>query len=269
MIFFFSPLIVAGSFLKLTKLNFWFSALNEDETIQLFTRMARDKVFNLKSLNFGKHPSQDSHISAVEPGVFAQAVCKLQEVNLTSNKITREQLKTLFQSIILKQSNLEVIELSFDESEMDGKRREAFSMMKGLFAEALKTVKDVTFEDLPSDYFDHFIDVARKDPDFKTRYITTSFGINKHQKELENALSENPNLQFSPHHRTHPKMIGWTDSFDYDEDNDDDVDHGDSLDDEYEDDYDEDTMIDLYNQMMMMQMNMDFELNPDDFPPLM
>ena len=71
---------------------------------------------------------------------------------------------------------------------------------------------------------------------------------------LEAALAQNERIRFKPH-RTHPQMVGWRETTEYDVDNpsDDEIDDLDHLlhDDDDDDEYDEG---DEYNQFIMMQM---------------
>ena len=79
-------------------------------------------------------------------------------------------------------------------------------------AKALKNIRDVEYEGMDSAYFNTFIALVKKDPNVKTRYISTEYGIILHQDRLEKALTENPHIQFHPH-RNPSRMLGWTDTF--------------------------------------------------------
>ena len=69
---------------------------------------------------------------------------------------------------------------------------------------------------------------------------------------LEAVLAQNERIRFKPH-RTHPQMVGWRETTEYDVDNpsDDEIDDLDHLLHDDDDEYDEG---DEYNQFIMMQM---------------
>ena len=161
--------------------------------------MANQKDFKLKKLDLERG---QKHISIIEPEIFAKAVSKLEKVYLQDCNLTSEQLKLMFRDLISKNSRIEVLSLTFDNGET--------GIDMEFIAKALMNVKDVDYEGMDSAYFDTFITLVKHNPEVKTRYISTKDGINTHQAKLEKALSENRHIQFH-RHRTHPRMLGWTD----------------------------------------------------------
>ena len=178
--------MVAEGVLKLTSLSLYGTDVKSDITSELFNIMAGRKDLKLKKINLGRG---QNHISNIKPVIFAKAVSKLEEVCLQDCNLTSEQLKLMFQDLILKTSSIEVLSLTFENGEAN--------IDKEFIGKALMNVKDVEYEDMDPTYFDTFIDLVKHTPDVKTRYISVDPDINTHQERLVKALLENPHIEFS------------------------------------------------------------------------
>ena len=64
---------------------------------------------------------------------------------------------------------------------------------------ALLTIEDVHFLDLHVQCFNEFIKIAKRSPRVKTRSITLTEKSLQHQRAFEDALRQNPHIQFLPH----------------------------------------------------------------------
>ena len=161
----------------------------------MFSQIARMENLKLRTLNLGRHPqnARNSHLSAVEPDVFATAICKLENVEVDYNNLSFDQMDALFSKMTLDQHYLKSLIVSYDKS-LKG-------LSESVVTQALITLKHIEFNDLPQRYFNHFIKNVKVKPGVKTRFITTNFETRmRQQKMLEDALAQNVHINFIPSH---------------------------------------------------------------------
>ena len=196
--------------MNLTHLSLVDTAISKEAMILLFSKLASTKTLKLRKLDLGRHPPPMlfSNLPAVDPEIFASAICKLKEVDVQYNNLSYGQLSALFMKMMIYQHSLETLVLSYNMN--------VRLISESVVTQALLTVKSIEFFDLGPRHFKHFIEKAKVTPCTKTRYIQIRHGSMSHQRRLEAALAQNERIRFKPH-RTHPQMVGWSETTEYDD----------------------------------------------------
>ena len=128
---------------------------------------------------------------AVEPDIFAAAICKLEDVEIDYNNLSFDQISALFTKMTSYQHCLKSLIVSYD--------KRLKSINESVVTQALMTLRSFQCSDLPQRYFKHFIENVKITPGVKTRYATTNWeSRKKHQRMLEDALAENVHINFIP-----------------------------------------------------------------------
>ena len=236
---------MVGGFLSLNTLCLFYTSISKEATILLFSQIASTGILKLRTLYMGRHPTnaKSSHLPAVEPDIFATAICKLERAEVEFNNLSFDQMKALFTKMTIFQHCLRSLTVSYD------KRLKTLS--ESLVTQALLTLRSVQFTDLPQRYFHHFIEKAKVTPDVKTRHVTLNWeSRRRHQRMLEDALTQNAHINFIPNRTAIEEMEYYTE-----EDlTDDEVDRVERM----ENIQLSEENIEDSNQMMMMQMLHDF-----------
>ena len=184
---------MVGGFLRLSTLCLSYTSISKDATILLFSQIASSGILKLRTLYMGRHPTnaRDSHLPAVEPDIFATAICKLVHVEVDYNNLSFDQMSALFTKMTIFQHCLRSLTVSYD------KRLKTLS--ESVVTQALVTVKSIQFHDLPQRYFNHFIENVKVTLGVKTRYVMTNWELRRiHQRMLEDALTQNVHINFIP-----------------------------------------------------------------------
>ena len=105
----------------------------------MFSKIARNENLKLRTFNLGRHPqnARCSHLPAVEPDVFATAICKLENVEVDYNNLSFDQMDALFSKMTLDQHSLKSLIVSYDKSLKD--------LSEAVVTQALMTLKHIEF----------------------------------------------------------------------------------------------------------------------------
>ena len=161
-----SPQIIVDGFLNLKALTLSYTSISKEATVLLFSLIARNENLKLRTLNLGRHPqnARNSHLPAVEPDVFATAICKLENVEVDYNNLSFDQMDALFSKMTLDQHSLKSLTVSYDKSLKD--------LNEVVVTQALITLQHIEFHDLPQRYFKHFIEKVKVTPGTKNKIHT-------------------------------------------------------------------------------------------------
>ena len=184
---------MVGGFLSLSTLCLDYTSISKEATILLFSQIASTEILKLRTLFMGRHPTiaKSSHLPAVDPDIFATAICKLVYVEVDYNNLSFDQIITLFTKMTIFPHCLLSLTVSYD------KRLKTLS--ESVVTQALVTLKSFQFHDLPQRYFHHFIEHVKVTPGVKTRYIMTNWELRRRQQRmLEDALTQNVDINFIP-----------------------------------------------------------------------
>jgi len=184
---------MVDGFLNLKALTLSYTSISEETTIFLFSQIAGAENLKLRTLNIGRHPTnaRHSHLPAVEPDVFATAICKLENVEVDYNNLSFDQMSALFNKMTIDQHCLNSLIVSYD--------KRLKSLSESVITQALMTLKHIQFHGLPQRYFNHFIENVKVKPVVKTRFIETNFELRMREiRMLEDALAQNVHINFIP-----------------------------------------------------------------------
>ena len=205
--------LIVDGLTTLTEL--YLSYLSGETTKALLEHIANAPEVTLKKLTLRKslddfglnmNNSRKNKPEKIDDNIFSRAIRKLKEVDLVGNKVDLSQTDKLFEDIVSFGSELHSLHLTFKPywaSLNDYNAVRPFrNYMYGdteVICNALLTIEDVHFLDFHVQCFNEFIQIAKRSPRVKTRSITLTEKSLQHQRAFEDALRQNPHIQFLPH----------------------------------------------------------------------
>ena len=167
------PWILSRAIVKLSKIPLLSSTnITEKQLRAVFNEVARSPVLKLRKLRL-----HQLDLSSVHPGVFSQALVRLEQVDLTESLHTEDQVLALFQQIVAtKQLRLRQLKLFRDVSLSI---RALAIIPPGLLSQALVRLEKV---DLTGFTLTHFqsralLKAIVETPELRLRWLTVVAGL--------------------------------------------------------------------------------------------